>query len=101
MILAENTAPMTSRKIGEGVLEVSFGESSVVMSEESVTLKNCKIVFTPEMCNTLISEADGALLYEYKGHSYTLRIEKGTLVRDGDTFFVTGDEIVLVPMPRA
>ena len=101
MILAENTEPMMSRKLTEGVLEVSFGESSVVMSEESVTLKNCKIVFTPEMCNTLISEVGGALLYEYKGHSYTLRIEKGTLVRDGDTFYVMGDEIVLVPAPRA
>ena len=51
-------------------------------------------------CDTRVSETDVALLYEYKGHRYSLSVARGNLRREGDMFIVEGDEIVLVPESR-
>ncbi len=100
MILAENSPPITAEKTGEGVLTVKFGDGSAVLSEDSVILSGCSVTFTPEMVGTKIEAGDGVLLYEYKGHRYTLRIAKGSLTHKGDTFKIEGDEIVLIPEPK-
>lgn len=99
LILSTDARELFVRSVDGVSLEVSWQDGSATLFEDRIIITNCKAMFTPEMFKTHISLTDTSIEYEYKGHRYSLVIHGGVSSFDGETFYITGDEVTLVPTP--
>ena len=97
IILDEDATSFSAAKTSEEELTVAWGDKSVVFRKDRVILNNCKFNFTFNMVNTKISVNDNSILYEYKGHKYSLLTEGARVSFDGTTISAEGERITLIP----
>lgn len=85
MVLDTDGEPFSAEKIDENSLKISWCDKSVVFTNTSIILNNCKINFTPNMVNTKIDVKDTSLDFEYKNHKYALKIKNGAFIKQGNS----------------
>jgi hypothetical protein len=97
IVLDESASPFTAVKTDEDELTVSWNDKSVVFTNNSIIINNCKLNFAYSMVNTKIEAKSNCIDYEYKSHKYTLNVT-GAQIKDEDGIItVSGDRVTLTP----
>lgn len=97
IIIDTEGAPFTSERKGEGILEVAWGDKSIVFEDDKMILKNVsKLTYNAEGARAIINARGNEMAYYYKGHIYSLIVENGQVKRQNELFTITTEEDKMV-----
>jgi hypothetical protein len=97
IVLDESASPFTAVKTDEDELTVSWNDKSVVFTNNSIIINNCKLNFAYSMVNTKIEVKSDCIDYEYKSHKYTLNVTDAQIKDEDGIITVSGDRVTLTP----
>ena len=97
IILDTEATNLSVSKISDDQLKIFWNDKTVIFTEDRIFIEKCKLSFTPDMKNTVISVFDDKILFEYKSNKYVLLIQNGACTENEGTISISGDKITLIP----
>ena len=88
--------PFVTKKIADGVLEVSFGDNYVIFREDRIEIKADKLTIYSNSAKALDSITENRVTFNYKGTQYNVQFEGGTARKSGENTEITSTNGVVV-----
>jgi len=99
LMIDDNAIPYMTKKLFDGVLKVQFGKKSVVFYEDRIEINADRLVWYNSVTEASASLAEGGIVFEYKGHKYSLSVDGAELSEENGNFVFLRikDKITLIP----